>query len=111
MLITRTLNSFENKPVLFNLKNLEFYTEDCSLDKIVNYALNGHIFTYNFKDSFFVRKDHYMSENYLSTQFIIVDVDHSCFNAEEIMKTSITSTSALRNLSVAKTISELLITW
>jgi hypothetical protein len=85
MLITRTLNSFENKPVLFNLKNLEFYTEDCSLDKIVNYALNGHIFTYNFKDSFFVRKDHYMSENYLSTQFIIVDVDHSCFNAEEII--------------------------
>lgn len=85
MLITRTLNSFENKPLPSNLKKLEFYTEDSPLDAIVSYVLNGHILSYNYNDRQFVRKGHYMSENYLSTQFIIVDVDHSSLDAKEII--------------------------
>lgn len=85
MLVTRTLNLFENKPISSNLKNLEFCTEDCPLAIIVNYALNGFIFSYNYNDIHFFRKGHYMSKNYLSTQFIIVDVDHTTFEAEEII--------------------------
>ena len=85
MLITRTLKLFENKPVPSNLKKLEFYTEDCPLEECVNYTLNGHIITYNFQDTCFVREGHYMRDKYLSTQFIIVDVDHSVLSAKEII--------------------------
>ena len=85
MLITRTLNTFTNKPTFSNLKKLEFYTEDCTLEECVNYTLNGHIITYNFQDTCFVREGHYMRDKYLSTQFIIVDVDHSVLGANEII--------------------------
>ena len=56
-------------------KNLKFKTEDCTTETIKEIIENGFTITYLYKDSEFDRRNHYMSNNYLGTQFICVDID------------------------------------
>lgn len=85
MLLTRSKKTFDHKPNSLDFNNLEFYTEDCTLNEVVNYALNGYVITFNFKDRSFFRKQGYMKNNYESTQFIAIDVDHATLAAEDII--------------------------
>lgn len=56
-------------------KGLKFKTEDFSNDKIKKMIGKGTTITYLYKDDVFDRTNHYMSNNYLGTQFICVDID------------------------------------
>ena len=56
-------------------KGLKFKTEDFSNDKIREMIGKGTTITYLYMDDVFDRTNHYMSNNYLGTQFICVDID------------------------------------
>ena len=56
-------------------KDLKFKTEDCTAATIKEIIENGFTITYLYKDSEFDRRNHYMSNNDLGTQFICVDID------------------------------------
>lgn len=56
-------------------KGLKFKTEDFTNDQIRELTGNGTTITYLYRDDIFDRGNHYMSDNYLGTQFICVDID------------------------------------
>ena len=58
-------------------KDLEFKTVNVCAEKIKDIVDGGYTITYLFKDKVFDRSNHYMTDNYVGTQFICVDVD-SC---------------------------------
>lgn len=55
--------------------NLSFDTKEVNLNELKVLVSNGFTLSYLFKDKAFVRKPKYMSNNYLGTQFVCVDVD------------------------------------
>lgn len=72
-LLTHKPNTQQEKTRYF--KGLKFKTEDFSNDKIKKMIGDGTTITYLYKDDVFDRTNHYMSNNYLGTQFICVDID------------------------------------
>ena len=58
-------------------KGIVFKTGNFSLDTFEKIIKNGYTITYIYKDDVFDRSNHYMTNNYLGTQFICVDID-SC---------------------------------
>ena len=56
-------------------QDLKFRTVNVRTEAIKDIVGNGSTITYLFKDERFDRSNHYMSDNYVGTQFICVDVD------------------------------------
>lgn len=56
-------------------KDLKFKSGSFKTEDIKEIIGNGYTLTYLFKDNEFDRRNHYMSNNYLGTQFICVDID------------------------------------
>lgn len=58
-------------------KDIEFTTCDISLSQLSKIVKNGFTITYLYNDNQFTRDNHYMKDNYIGTEIIVVDVD-SC---------------------------------
>ena len=56
-------------------KDLTFKTANFNLNVFKEIIENGYTITYIYKDKQFTRENHYMTNNYVGTQFICVDVD------------------------------------
>lgn len=56
-------------------KDIQFKTGNFDLPTIKKIIESGYTLTYLYKDDVFTRKDSYMKNNYLGTQFICVDID------------------------------------
>lgn len=67
-------------------KDLKFKTGNFSNQTVRDIIGGGFTMTYLFKDDEFDRNDHYMSDNYLGTQFICVDIDRSDIPPEEFIE-------------------------
>lgn len=67
-------------------KGLKFKTEDFDKDKIKEIIETGYTITYLYKDDEFGRTNHYMSNHYLGTQFICVDIDRCDMSPEEFIE-------------------------
>lgn len=67
-------------------KELKFKTEDFVYDNIREIIGNGFTITYLYKDEVFDRTNHYMSNNYLGTQFICVDIDKCDISPDEFIQ-------------------------
>ena len=65
----------ENGEMAKYMKKLVFKSGDFPQYQFKDIIKNGYTITYLFKDSTFTRQDHYMTNNYVGTQFICVDVD------------------------------------
>ena len=70
--------------IYFN--DIKFKTGNFSNEAIKKIIDNGYTMTYLYKDNEFDRGDHYMSKNYLGTQFICVDIDKSDISPTEFIK-------------------------
>lgn len=56
-------------------KDLTFHTRTFTPQTFKEVIENGYTITYVYKDDDFTRKEGYMKNNYLGTQFIVVDID------------------------------------
>lgn len=81
--LTEKPNTQKEKSDYF--KNLKFKTEDFSKDDIKEIIDKGYTITYLYKDNEFDRGHHYMSNNYLGTQFICVDIDKCDVSPKEFV--------------------------
>ena len=85
MQVTLSDKCSKTKPDVGFYKDLVFTTKECSLDDFESYTGQGYVLTGNYKDPTFTRDNHYMRDNFVSTQFICVDVDHCTLTADEIL--------------------------
>ncbi|MDE6648510.1 MAG: hypothetical protein K2K45_01105 [Muribaculaceae bacterium] len=74
----------KEKSVYF--KDLKFKTEDLSIEAIKEIIDTGYTITYLYSDNEFDRRNHYMTKNYLGTQFICVDIDKCEIPPAEFIK-------------------------
>ena len=74
----------KEKSVYF--KDLKFKTEDLSNEAIKEIINTGYTITYLYGNNEFDRGNHYMSKNYLGTQFICVDIDKCDIPPTEFIK-------------------------
>lgn len=65
--------------------NLSFSTKEFDIDEFKDLVSNGFTVTYVYKDNEFRREDNYMKNNYVGTQFIIVDIDECEINPKEFV--------------------------
>lgn len=72
----------ENGEMAKYMKELVFRTGDFPQYQFKDIIKNGYTITYLFKDATFTRQNHYMTNNYVGTQFICVDVDKVDVDAE-----------------------------
>lgn len=63
-----------------------FKTGNFSNEAIKKIIDNGYTITYLYKDNEFDRSNHYMSKNYLGTQFICVDIDRCDMPPNEFVR-------------------------
>ena len=66
--------------------NIKFKTEDLSNEEIKKIIDSGYTITYLYNDNEFDRSNHYMSKNYLGTQYICVDIDKSNISPAEFVE-------------------------
>ena len=85
MQVTLSDKCSKTKPDVGFYKDLVFTTQKCSLDDFESYTEQGYVLTGNYKDPTFTRNGHYMRDNFVSTQFICIDVDHCALTADEIL--------------------------
>lgn len=76
----------ENGEMAKYMKKLVFRSGDFPQYQFKDIIKNGYTITYLFKDSTFTRQNHYMTNNYVGTQFICVDVDKVEVDAETFVE-------------------------
>ena len=83
--VTLSNKCSKSKPDVGFYNDLVFTTVKCSLDDFESFTEQGYVLTGNYKDVTFTRANHYMRDNYVSTQFICVDIDHCTLTLDEIL--------------------------
>ena len=66
--------------------NIKFKCGNFPIEQLQDIISNGYTVTYLFKDNEFSRDNHYMTNNYLGTQFICVDIDSCEINPKEFVE-------------------------
>lgn len=89
MKITIANKRLERKPTTNEkgsyFKDIIFKTGNFEIKQLEDIIKNGYTITYLYKDNCFERRQNYMKNNYLGTQFICVDVDSCDINPIEFV--------------------------
>ena len=83
MQISLSTKVFDKKPTNSSEYNdISFVTHDItnSQEVIMQYFTNGNAISGIYKDNYFNRENHYMRDNYVGSDFLIVDVDNDDYN-------------------------------
>ena len=62
--------------------NLQFHSETISPEEFESIVGNGYTISYTYKDNKFYRKDDYTKNNYVGTDYIVIDVDSIIIDPE-----------------------------
>ena len=62
--------------------NLQFHSETISPEEFESIVSNGYTISYTYKDNKFYRKDDYTKNNYVGTDYIVIDVDSIMIDPE-----------------------------